>query len=107
MAAQFGSGKMVLFCFFLFLVPLTTVAARATVVVGGGGGTSSEKLEVQKHLKNLNRPAVKSIKVDFFLSFFLSALFNFFSSIFATMGKERKLPFTFKRSFTPLMPLSH
>ncbi|KAI9116488.1 hypothetical protein K1719_012655 [Acacia pycnantha] len=63
MATQLGSLKMwwvvkMLFCFVLFSAPMMTVAARTSVL---GAGSSSQKLEIQMQLKNLNRPAVKSI----------------------------------------------
>lgn len=85
------------FCLFLLvlLAPLTCAgrAAMSTTAGGGGGGGgdgSIQKLEVQKHLKNLNRPPVKSIKVEIFFftfslpchSFFLSFLFPFYSATF-------------------------
>jgi hypothetical protein len=63
MEANFG------ICLFLLvlLVPFT-YAGRATISTtaggssGGSDGGSIQKLEVQKHLKNLNRPPVKTIK---------------------------------------------
>lgn len=70
-------GKVVLcLCLLLlvFCVPLSC-AGRATIITNTGSGSSSQKLEVQKHLKNLNRPPVKSIKVE---RIFLFLLFQFF-----------------------------
>ncbi|KAI4323318.1 hypothetical protein L6164_022933 [Bauhinia variegata] len=67
MAGQIRDGNWwvaakVVFCFVLFLVPMTW-AGRATVNSGVTSGSgSTQKLQVQKHLKNLNRPPVKSIK---------------------------------------------
>jgi hypothetical protein len=71
MEANFG------ICLFLLvlLVPFT-YAGRATISTtaggssGGSDGGSIQKLEVQKHLKNLNRPPVKTIKVEFQIIFF-------------------------------------
>lgn len=40
-----------------------------TLSCAGGAPISSQVLEVKKHLKRLNKPAVKSIKVFFFFSF--------------------------------------
>jgi hypothetical protein len=81
MEANFG------FCLFLLvlLVPFTC-AGRATISTtaggssGGSDGGSIQKLEVQKHLKNLNRPPVKTIKVEFqffFISYCHSSFFAF------------------------------
>ncbi|KAE9621525.1 putative neprosin activation peptide [Lupinus albus] len=50
--------KVVVFLFFVMLVPFTC-ASRATISASGG---SSQKLQVQKHLKKINKPHVKSIK---------------------------------------------
>ncbi|XP_004488588.1 protein neprosin-like [Cicer arietinum] len=70
MEANFGFEKnwvrKVVFCLCLFLVlsaPLTC-AGRTTLstTTTGGSGGSIQKLEVQKHLKNLNRQPVKTIK---------------------------------------------
>lgn len=104
MAAKLGCGKIVL-CLLLVLVPLACAgrAASTTTSTASGSGSSGQNLDVQKHLKNLNRPPVKSIKVDknslsfFFLSFSFylfyvsSYTFHFdcitvFSSVFATMN---------------------
>ncbi|XP_059651766.1 protein neprosin-like isoform X2 [Cornus florida] len=61
MAAHFSSGNRrevvmglkILCCLFAFLVPLCN---------GGRVSTSFQNLEVQKHLKRLNKPPLKSIK---------------------------------------------
>ncbi|CAL0310283.1 unnamed protein product [Lupinus luteus] len=58
MAAKLGYEKKLVLCFLLVLLVPFTFASRATI----NNGVSSQKLEVQKHLKNLNKPHVKSIK---------------------------------------------
>jgi len=69
MEANFG----LCFCLLVLLVPFTC-AGRATISTttgnGGDSGGSVQKLEVKKHLKNLNRPPVKSIKVEISFFFF-------------------------------------
>lgn len=70
-------GKVVL----LFLCMVLVVVSLACA-------DSIEKLEVQKHLKNLNRPPVRSIKVEreiesacVCVSFFLYFCYDFYFSL--------------------------
>jgi len=66
MEANFG----LCFCLLVLLVPFTCGGRTTISTTTSGGGGDSQKLEVKKHLKNLNRPPVKSIKVE--ISFYFS-----------------------------------
>ncbi|KAI9104158.1 hypothetical protein K1719_022994 [Acacia pycnantha] len=73
MAAKLGHVKTweenMMICFFLISVHVVAIAGGAVTAVGsasaGGGGGDvnyTQKLEVQRHLNKLNKPALKSIK---------------------------------------------
>lgn len=88
MAAHFNAGRRL-----VALVMALAVCLSCAVAVRVGGPEERQRLEVRRHLKRLNKPPVKSIKVlgcapflEFlFIDFFFLSSFCSFSLLFCLL----------------------
>lgn len=62
--------KTEMFCLSVLFMVLLLLCDSDAAQAKQGMSLSSQKFEIQKHLNRLNKPAVKSIKVEFMYSFF-------------------------------------